>query len=250
MIKNKFTFLTVLIIVCIFGITAVLAVYLKNKESNIKQQQINTEAEALKQANNDTIKKAWSQSIKQVRAIDNTDHLWGGLEAPAQLIIYNDFGCPFCLKFYNVIERIKQEFGDNAVIAFRHYPLAMHTNAMTAAIASECAAEQGKFWQMYHKLFADNKAKQMNKERFKKDAVEIGLNRSQFNKCLETEKYKDKINAQIIEGKNAGVIGAPTIFVNGEQFAGAAPFEDYVALDGADEEGMKSVIERHINNVN
>ena len=246
MIKNKSILLIILIIICIFGITAVLAIYLiKNKESNIKQQQINTEAEVLKQANSDTIKKAQSQLIKQVRAIDDTDYLWGDFGVPAQLIIYNDFGCPFCLKFYDVIEKIKQEFGDKATIAFRHYPLSMHANAMTAAIASECAAEQGKFWQMYHKLFADNKAGRMNKEQFKKDANEIGLDKSKFSQCLDTEKYKGKINAQIIEGKNAGAIGAPTIFVNGEQFAGAVPFEDYAALDGADEEGMKSIIERH-----
>jgi len=247
MIKSKFTFLNILIIICALSIITVLIFYLtQDKEDNITVKQVNTEEETLREANREAIKKAQIQQVKPVRAIDDTDHIWGDINAPVQLIIYDDFECPFCAKFYDTTEQIKQEFGDKVVVAFRHFPLTIHPQAMTAALAAECAAEQGKFWQMYHKLFADNKAGQMNKEQFKQDAVNIGLDAVKFNQCLDIKKYKDKVLAQMLEGKNAGVSGTPGNFVNGEPLPGAYPFEDFIRRDGKKAEGMKSIILRHL----
>ena len=144
-------------------------------------------------------------------------------------------------------EQIKKEFGDKVVIAFRHFPLRTHTYAYQAASAAECAAEQGRFWEMYNKLFIDNKAGQLNKNQFKKDAEDLGLDRAKFNRCLDTERYKDKIQSQMVEGRNFGVNGTPGNFVNGEPVPGAVPFEDFTDSSGRQREGMKSIIERHLN---
>ena len=132
-----------------------------------------------------------------------------------------------------------------------------HAQALSAALAAECAGEQGKFWQMHDKIFAANKSGALGIERFTKDAVEIGLKAVQFNECLEKEKYKDRIYEQMIEGRNFWVTGTPTFFVNKEVYVGAYPYEDFTRSDGDAStprqssgqervEGVKSIIEKHL----
>jgi len=222
--QNKIILIVVVIIILVLGVSFVL----KYNKSPISQPQ-----------NSDNN----NYQIKPVRPIDQADHYWGKLDAPVQLIIYSDFECPYCADFTKTIEQVKQQFSDQVLIAFRHYPLTIHAEAVLAAEASECASEQGQFWQMYDQLFNNNKTGQLNKEQFKKDAADLGLDQVKFNQCLESEKYKDKVLSQMIEGKNSGVTGTPTSFVNGQILVGAYPFEDFTARDGKKELGMKSIIE-------
>lgn len=179
---------------------------------------------------------------KGLRLIDSTDHVRGDLNAPVKIIVYSDFECPFCSKFAATIKQVEQEFKEKAVIAFRHYPLRGHREAEKAAEASECAAEQGKFWEMHDKLFADNAAGRMGAEQYKIDASELGLDQAKFNQCLDSGQYASKIRAQKTEGDNAGVTGTPTSFANGIIYPGAYPFEDFISSDGQPEKGMKNII--------
>jgi protein-disulfide isomerase len=183
-----------------------------------------------------------SNSGTTVRPIDSTDHVWGDLKAPVQMIVYSDFECPFCAKFAQTVKVIEENFKDKVAITFRHYPSAGHLEAETAAEVSECAAEQGKFWEMHDKLFADNVAGRMGLEQFKQDATDLGLNQNQFNQCLDNGQYAAKVSTQKAEGKKAGVTGTPTSFINGNIYPGAYPFEDFTAPDGRPEKGMKSII--------
>ena len=81
-------------------------------------------------------------------------------------------------------------------IDFRHYPLLTHVQALKAAEASECASEQNKFLEMYEKLFIDNIANNMSVEQYKKDAIDLGLSQEQFDQCLDSNKYEEKIKQQ------------------------------------------------------
>ncbi len=252
MSKNKILLLSI-IVICIIGVIIVSLYYLSpaeeaEKETETQQgNQANIEEEGLGQANQEAIAQGVAQSVGQVRAIDKSDHFLGDLSAPVQLIIYNDFECPFCLQFYKTTEQIKEHFGDQVVVALRHFPLSFHALAMSAALSSECAAEQGKFWQMYDKLFTDNMDKKMNIVQFKQDAVDFGLDVDQFNQCLDQEKYKDKILSQVAEGKAAGVNGTPGNFVNGQSLPGAYPFEDFTDQEGNPRKGMKNIIEGYLS---
>lgn len=182
-----------------------------------------------------------------LRPIDSTDQVWGEIGASVKMIVYSDFECPFCAQFAATMKQIETEFFGKIAIAFRHYPLAGHPEAEKAAEASECAAEQGKFWEMHDKLFADNIAGRMSAEQFKKDAADLSLNQEQFNQCLDSGKYRDKISRQKSEGDKAGVTGTPTSFLNGIIYPGAYPFEDFIASDGQPEKGMKSIISGLLN---
>ncbi len=187
--------------------------------------------------------KAPADSGGQIlRPIDQTDHVWGDPKAPVAMIIYSDFECPFCAEFAATLKKIETEFSGKIAIAFRHYPLAGHPDAEKAAEASECAAEQGRFWEMHDKLFTDNAAGRMSVEQFKKDAADLGLDQNKFNQCLDSGQYQSKITEQKNQGDKAGVTGTPTIFVNGNIYPGAYPFEDFTNSAGQPEKGMKSII--------
>lgn len=177
-----------------------------------------------------------------LKPIDQTDHVWGDPKAPVAMIVYSDFECPFCAEFAATMKKIENEFSGKIAIAFRHYPLAGHPDAKKAAEASECAAEQGRFWEMHDKLFADNLAGRMSVEQFKQDAADLGLDQNKFNQCLDSGQYAEKVSQEKAEGDKAGVTGTPTIFINGNIYPGAYPFEDFTNSAGQPEKGMKSIV--------
>ncbi|MCX6792623.1 MAG: thioredoxin domain-containing protein [Candidatus Falkowbacteria bacterium] len=182
-----------------------------------------------------------------VRPLDREDHLWGPIDAPVSLIIYDDFECPFCAQFYDTVNRAKAEFGTSLVVAVRHFPLISHDQAITAAVASECAAEKGKFWDMYNLLFEDNKAGKLKKDEIIKNAETISLEPVSFLGCLTKEKYKDKILSQKEEVKKLGVIGTPASFINNQYVPGALPYADFSYPDGTNAPGLKSLIQQKLD---
>ncbi len=102
--------------------------------------------------------------------------------------------------------------------AFRHFAF-IGQESSWAAEASECANEQGRFWDYYDKLFEEQAGENVgafSKENLKRFAAELGLDTEQFNQCLDSGKYQEKVRQETLEGKRAGVRGTPTLFVNGQ----------------------------------
>ncbi len=183
-----------------------------------------------------------------VATLSTADHLWGNIGAPVQLIIYEDFQCPFCAQFYDTVERAKAEYGSQLVIAVRHYPLSNHELALPAAQASECAGVQGKFWEMYHELFRQNKSATMTLDTIRAAAPAVKLDEAAYKDCLTNAADTAKILASKEAVKKLGVIGTPASFLNGEYLPGAVPYEDYTHPDGKAELGLRSMIEKKLKN--
>ncbi len=220
---------------------------INNKPINEAQKEKDDDPENIVKENKKAVEEAKSANSLNVRPIDDGDHYLGDLKAPVQLIVYSDFECPYCADFSATLKKAKEEFGDKLVIAFRHFPLtSIHYNSLSAAIASECANKQGKFWEMYDKLFEDNKENNFYSEEFKKDAKEIGLKAAKFNECLDKEEFKDKVLEQMLEGRNAGITGTPGNFVNNEPVPGAYPLDDFTDSINERREGLRSIINRHL----
>ncbi len=104
---------------------------------------------------------------------------------------------------------------------------------MWAAQASECAADQGKFWE-YHDLLFDRQNGE-NQGAFNKDkligfANELKLDMTKFEPCLTNDETLDRVKADTQEGSAAGVRGTPTFFVNGQALVGAQPLEAFQAV--------------------
>jgi protein-disulfide isomerase len=171
----------------------------------------------------------------------------GSKDAPITIVEYSDFQCPFCAQLYTTIERAKAEFGNSLVVAVRNFPLISHEQAMPAAEAAECAAEQNKYWEMYHALFEANKSDALNIDQMSADAKKIGLDMALFTACLTKEKYKDKIVAEKAEVKDLGIIGTPASFLNNQYLPGALPYEDFTYPDGTPALGLRSLIQQKIN---
>jgi protein-disulfide isomerase len=241
--------LFVLAFVCLLAVGLVGIIYFTTPPAQkIKPAKQKTTSQILAENNIKIEEPDLSQAAKRpVMSAD--DHIWGKIEAPVKIIVYSDFTCPFCLRFYETTQKIKQEFGDKVAIAFRYFPLPSHQGAFEAAMAAECAAEQDKFWPMHDKLFTDNKNDRLTKEQYLKDAQDLKLDVAKFSQCLEAKKYKEKIAQSYVKGKSFDILGTPTVFVDNEIYPGAYPFEDFVGPDGRQRKGMKSIIERHLGNL-
>ncbi len=119
---------------------------------------------------------------------------------------------------------------------YKYNPLGFHPNAMPAANAAECAREQGKFWQMNEKMFANQQ--QLSPESYEKWAGEIGLDTNRFKKCFADSKYKARIEEDQKTAMQLGARGTPAFFINGRFLSGAQPQPAFEAL--IDEELKKA----------
>ena len=198
-----------------------------NTSGTVAGAQVNTNTAAPTAAPNPT------PTVADVEVKD-TDHIRGNTDAKVKLIEYSDFECPFCARVQPTVKQVTDTYGDDVAVIYRHYPLSFHPQAQKAAEASECAAEQGKFWEMHDKLFELNDAGQLSLASFKSAAGEIGLKQSQFDDCLDTGKYADKIASDTAEGTQIGVQGTPATFVNGTLVSGAVPFEQFASVIDAE----------------
>jgi predicted DsbA family dithiol-disulfide isomerase len=147
----------------------------------------------------------------------------GSKDAKVKVVEYSDFQCPYCRLFHPAISQMLKDYKDQVLFSYKQFPLDFHPQANNAALASECANEQGKFIVYADNLFAkqDEWSKTEGVQKFKDYATRFGMKNAQFNACLDSKKYQDKINADTEEGKKFGVTGTPGTFVN-DQFIGGA----------------------------
>lgn len=132
----------------------------------------------------------------------------------AQIILveFSDFQCPACGGAYPAVKKILSDYSGKVRLVFQHFPLNFHPLARPAAYASECAAEQGKFWEYHDKIFENQPA--LSEENLKKWAKDLSLNLSDFNSCLDNQKHKIKVDEGVSLGNEIGVGGTPTFYVN------------------------------------
>lgn len=168
--------------------------------------------------------------------ITKNDNVRGNFDAPITLVEYSDFECPFCERIYPTFKKLLSQYPDKVRLVYKHFPLSFHPNAQKASEASECAGEQGKFWE-YHDTLFDNQQNGFSTANFKQWAEDLGLNSSKFDDCLDTGKYASKVQADEVDGQSRGVNGTPATFINGQLVSGAVPYESF-----------KSIIDQLINN--
>lgn len=147
-----------------------------------------------------------------------SSQILGKKDAKINLVVFSDYQCPFCAKADPILkEAIKDpELKDHINLVFKQFPLSFHQNAKSAAKAALAAGEQGKFWEMSDKLFANQSS--LSQENYKKWAKEIGLNVAKWESDLKNNdgKYEDIIKKETEQGINeAKVRGTPSIYVNG-----------------------------------
>jgi protein-disulfide isomerase len=156
------------------------------------------------------------------------DPVRGNPRAPVTIVLFSDFQCPFCSRVEPTLARVQQEYGEKVRIVWKHQPLPFHPNALPAAEAAEAAREQGKFWPMHDKLFAQQQ--QLSTDLYERTARELGLDMRKFEEATRSGRAKARIAEDQRVAAQVGAQGTPTMYVNGEKVEGAVPFEAIKAV--------------------
>lgn len=157
----------------------------------------------------------------------------GPASAKVTVVEFGDIQCPACAAAAPTVKRLKDEYKDRVNFVFRHFPLPSHANAQAGAQAAEAANNQGKFWEMYDKLYANQKEWESSgspNEFYIKYAKEIGLDETKFKDDLENFRQIDKIRADKADGDALGVSATPTFFINGTKYQGVLSYNDFKNL--------------------
>ena len=166
------------------------------------------------------------------------DAFLGNKNAKVTVIEFSDYQCPFCRTFWkDTFGQLKKDYMDTGKIKFvyRDYPLGFHPSSHISAEASECAEDEGKYWEMHNKIFAEQEKKGQGTISYTADdlkqwASEIGLNKTKFAQCLDSSKYKAEVDRDLADGSAAGVTGTPSFFINGRLIVGAQPYSAFKAI--------------------
>jgi protein-disulfide isomerase len=160
----------------------------------------------------------------------------GGKAPKITLVEFGEFQCPYSGRARNTLDELLKSYGDDLEVAFKHFPLPFHDEAMPAAIAAVAAGQQGRFWEMHDKLFANQQ--KLDAASLAKYAQEIGLDLPRFKADLASPETKAVVEADIKQARQFAVGGTPSFFVNGRVFAGAYPLDSFKIVLG---EEMKRV---------
>src|SRR5215470_3405739 len=149
----------------------------------------------------------------------------GPANAPIELVEFSDFQCPYCYRAHPTVKQVLNTYGNKVRFVYRNYPLPNHPNAFPAAEAAQCANEQGQFWAYHDRLFADQT--KLGEADLKASAAALGMDAGRFNACLDSHKYKERVDADMRAGVEAGVDGTPAFFINGRMLSGAQPYDEF-----------------------
>jgi protein-disulfide isomerase len=149
----------------------------------------------------------------------------GPSSAKVTVVAFSDFQCPFCGRAVPTLKQVEDQYKGKIRVAFKNMPLPFHEHAHLAAEAALAANEQGKFWEMHDKLFANQQA--LTRADLEKYAEDLGLNMSKFKAALDSGKFKERVDREAKEGNSFGATGTPTFFINGHILVGAQPFDAF-----------------------
>jgi len=152
----------------------------------------------------------------------------GNKDAPVTIVEFSDFQCPYCSRARPAVNKVRETYGDKVRVIFRNFPLSIHPQALKAGEAASCAAEQGKFWEMHDRLFA-NQAK-LQVPDLKEHAAALGLDAAAFAQCLDSSRHTADVQRDVEAGTGYGVSGTPSFFINGRPLVGAQPFEGFAQV--------------------
>ncbi|KEQ56308.1 Na antiporter NhaA 2 protein [Marine Group I thaumarchaeote SCGC RSA3] len=243
---SKSTFNRLIVaIVAVSIVSAFLGGYVVGGETAEPKEVVIREAVPNLQPSTASQQQFGPQIIRNISFDD--DPMKGNLNASITIVEFSDFQCPFCAKFHETtLPLIEQNYIQTGKVNFvyRDFPIQnIHPNAVPAALASECADDQGKFWKMHDMIFEDQQIWKdlpiaQSVALYKQYASELGLDSSEFDSCLDSGKYIEEIQNDLNDGRTYGVSGTPGFFVGNADIgftpiSGAQPYSTFQrVIDG------------------
>lgn len=168
-----------------------------------------------------TYKENKKQSGPVQVTISSTDHSVGNPNSKVQIVEYADFQCPYCAAYDKVMDQFIAEYKEKINYTFKHFPLvSIHQNTLTAAVGSEAAARQGKFWEYKKVVFENQKDWEGSLDAEGKIASylpAIGIDVEKWKTDLKDSTLIDVVMNSYKEAANLGLTGTPTIIINGQR---------------------------------
>jgi protein-disulfide isomerase len=159
-----------------------------------------------------------------VGALTSTDHIQGNKDAKTVLIEYGDYQCEDCKLVAKTIQTVLPNYGGQVRFVFHHLPIEdRHPKAMDAAVFSECANQQGLFWEAHDALM---EATSIDEATFSRIALDLKLDRTALNACRAQPEIAEAIRSQIEIARGDGVSGVPLVFVGTRASYGSIPAEE------------------------
>ncbi len=163
----------------------------------------------------------------------------GSANAPVVIVEYSDFECGYCKRFFDttLTQIIDTYVKDGKVqLSYKHFPF-LADSSLPKAVVAECAAQQGKFWEMHNALFSGRipagSDAQINTAAAQLTG-ELGLDAAKFTACLKDDVVRKRVLADSDEGQRVGVRGTPSFLVNGKLLVGAQPYAAFrIAIEQA-----------------
>jgi protein-disulfide isomerase len=186
-------------------------------------------------------KKSTIEQMPKILEIKADDYSKGAKDGKVVLVEYLDFECEACKAYYPVLKQLEKDFPNDLKIVTRYFPLQSHKNGMTAALAVEAAARQGKYYEM-HDLMYENQPEWSEKalpspDLFIKYAEKLNLDMNKFKEDAASESAKTRVTRDINEGTILGNSGTPSFFLDGKKLDNPGGLE-----------GLKKLIEEAIMN--
>ena len=164
----------------------------------------------------DIYRVRYGDDTKVVGITSNDSPLRGSPMAPVTIYEFSDFQCPHCKVAAPYLKKVVEESNGKVKLVFKQYPLKGHPKARDAARAAVAAQKQGKFWEMHDLLF--EKQDELQRANFDAYAKKLGLDLEKFRADMAAPGTEKKVEADLAEGRAAGVDSTPSIFVNDRRY--------------------------------
>lgn len=171
---------------------------------------------------------AVSQVTTRLDVSPDDDPALGPPDAPVVMIEFGDFQCPYCTKFHRETFRpLMATYPDSLRFVYRDFPV-LGPESVDAAMAADCAGEQGRYWEFYDRLFSGGL--ELGRATYLRYTEEVALDVALLTDCLDSGLYRDEVLADASAAAALGVTGTPTFFINGLPLVGAQPLSAFVQV--------------------
>ncbi|HEX8392660.1 MAG TPA: thioredoxin domain-containing protein [Longimicrobium sp.] len=146
----------------------------------------------------------------------DTGRVMGRATAPVRVVEFSDFQCPFCAQMQAALRNVRARHPDRVAVVYRHFPLdAIHPHARTAAMAAECAGEQGRFEAYHDALFAGQEA--IGTRGWDRFAAEAAVpDTAAFGACLRAQRPAAAVDRDARAAAALKLNVTPSLIINGE----------------------------------
>jgi len=142
----------------------------------------------------------------------------GPADAAVRLVVFSDFECPHCGELARTLRRVRDKYPAQVAVTFFHHPLETHPHAEGAALAVECAHEQGKFREFHDRLFEGSSS--LDDAALAALATSLGLDAAKLDGCRKSDRGRATLRAHRLEAERLGIESVPSLFIGGRLIGG------------------------------